>query len=185
MPAPAPRGGKRMASAYRKSEGDGTMAQRFLVLWLIALLGRAGFALAADLPDCSRALTLGLHEHGLLYSADTDSGIGKLQDERRVIYATGLAPLYETLLSNHIQGMIIEPFDYPMLQEGKIREATTIVEFNDPAIPHGLIMSRKSLPLEEQEKWRRIVDQMLADGTLYKIYEQYFDADVAQAIINY
>lgn len=28
-------------------------------------------------PDCSRPFTLGLHDHGLLYSLDTDSGIDK------------------------------------------------------------------------------------------------------------
>jgi polar amino acid transport system substrate-binding protein len=81
--------------------------------------------------------------------------------------------------------MITEPFDYPVLQEGKIREATTIVEFSDPSIPHGLIMSRKLVPSEEQKKWRRIIEQMRADGTLHNIYEKYFDAGVANAMINY
>jgi polar amino acid transport system substrate-binding protein len=28
-------------------------------------------------PDCSRPFTLGFHDHGLLYSLDTDSGIDK------------------------------------------------------------------------------------------------------------
>ena len=28
-------------------------------------------------PDCSRPFTLGLHDHGLLYSLDTDTGIDK------------------------------------------------------------------------------------------------------------
>ena len=32
---------------------------------------------AADGPDCSRPFTLALHEHGLLYSADTNTGIDK------------------------------------------------------------------------------------------------------------
>lgn len=262
------------------------MVRPFRALLLAVLLGRAGFAAAADLPDCSRPLTLGLHEHGLLYSTDTDSGIDKdfadelirrsgctitvsvmarsriwqliesgaldfslsgiadadrnqfaafawyfsnkyyllvrkdanvrkltdfeenkhlrlgvirsfrysenanhlvdkLQDERRVVYATGLPPLYETLLNNHIQGMIVEPFDSPMLQERKIRETTAIIAFNDPSIPHGLIMSRKSIPAEQQEKWRRIVDEIRSDGTLLKIFTKYFNTDLANAMINY
>ena len=37
-----------------------------------------GCAVAAGTgPDCSRPFTLALHDHGLLYSADTDTGIDK------------------------------------------------------------------------------------------------------------
>lgn len=262
------------------------MVRLFQALLVLALLGRAEVAFSADSPDCSRPLTLGLHEHGLLYSSDTNSGIDKdfademtrrsgctiivslmprdriwqliesgaldfslsgianaernryaafawyfsnkyyllvrkdahvrqmadfeqnehlllgvirsfrysenanrlvdkLQGAQRVVYATGLSPLYETLMSNHIQGMIVEPFDYPVLQEQKIREMTTIVEFNDPAILHGLIMSRKSISPSEQEKWRKIVDEMRSDGTLFRIFKKYFKADQANAMINY
>jgi hypothetical protein len=34
-------------------------------------------AAVARLPDCSRPLTLGLHEHGLLYASQTGEGIDK------------------------------------------------------------------------------------------------------------
>jgi polar amino acid transport system substrate-binding protein len=119
------------------------------------------------------------------YSENANRLVDKLQSEQRVVYATGLAPLYETLMSNHIQGMIVEPFDYPMLQEQTIRQNTTIVEFNDPLVPHGLIMSRKSISSNEQEKWRKLVDEMRHDGTLFKIFEKYFKAELANAMINY
>lgn len=42
---------------------------------LLVLRGLSG-AVAAG-PDCSRPFTLALHDHGLLYSADTDTGIDK------------------------------------------------------------------------------------------------------------
>jgi len=51
---------------------------RFLRRLLFPLaLCAAGAALAAGGPDCSRPLTLALHEHGLLYSSSTGSGIDK------------------------------------------------------------------------------------------------------------
>ncbi|PKU25493.1 substrate-binding periplasmic protein [Telmatospirillum siberiense] len=260
-------------------------ASRILLVALILSAGGGTPRAATDSPDCSRSLTLGLHEHGLLYSAETDSGIDKdlsdelirrsgcaittlvmprariwqliesgamdfslsgianaernrfaafawyfsnkyylllrndtdvrriadfergdrlrlgvirsfrfgenanrmvdrLQEERRVIYATGLAPLYETLLNNQIQGMIVEPFDYPVLQQDRIREITTILEFDDPSIPHGLIMSKKSVSDEEQKKWRKIVDEMRSDGTLYGILLKYLPKEIADAMIN-
>ena len=85
---------------------------------------------------------------------------------------------------NHIQGMIIEPFDYPTLEEKKIRDMTSIIEFNDPPVPHGLIMSKKALPLAEQEKWRSLIDEMRSDGSMRRIFEKYFKADLAAAMVD-
>jgi len=256
--------------------------------YVIALLiGLSTFCAAnAASPDCSRPFTLALHDHGLLYSADTDTGIDKdvadelirrsgckvtvslmarariwqliesgaldfslsgitnverdkfagfawyfsnkyyllvrkdsgvrnqadfekseklqlgvirsfrysesanrlvdtLQAANRVSQAGGLAPLYQTLMLNHIQGMIIEPFDYPTLEERKIRDLTAIIELNDPAVPHGLIMSKKSLSAVEQEKWRSRVNSMRFDGTLRRIFEKYFKPDLAAAMADF
>jgi polar amino acid transport system substrate-binding protein len=252
------------------------------LLLALCMLGRA---MAAG-PDCSRPFTLALHDHGLLYSADTDTGIDKdfadelirrsgckvsvslmsrariwqliesgaldfslsgianadrnryasfawyfsnkyyllvrrdagiqqladfehndafqlgvirsfrysesanrLVDElaaaNRTSQAGGLDPLYQALLLRRIQGMIIEPFDYPALEERKIRDVTTIIEFNDPAVPHGLIMSKKSLPAAEQEKWRALVNDMRADGTVRRIFEKYFKSDLANSMVGF
>ena len=81
--------------------------------------------------------------------------------------------------------MIIEPFDYPMLNEKGIRDQTTIIEFNDPAVPHGLIMSNKALASAEIEKWRALVDQMRADGAVRRIFEKYFKPDLAAAMVDF
>jgi polar amino acid transport system substrate-binding protein len=242
-------------------------------------------ALAAA-PDCSRTYTLALHDHGLLYSANTDTGIDKdFADElirrsrckvtvslmprariwqliesgaldfslsgianaerdrfaafawyftnkyyllvrkdagvrdladferndnfqlgvirsfrysetanrfvdillaaNRVSQAGGLAPLYQALLRNRIQGMIVEPFDYPALEEKKIRDVTAIIEFEDPAVPHGLIMSNKALAPAEQENWRTLVNGMRSDGTVRRIFEKYFKPDLAAAMVDF
>jgi len=45
--------------------------------WAGLLLCGAMAAHAGDGPDCARALTLALHDHGLLYSAETSTGIDK------------------------------------------------------------------------------------------------------------
>ena len=234
----------------------------------------------ADGPDCTRQLTLAFHEHGLLYSVDTDSGIDKditdelirrsgctiavtlmprariwqliesgtldfslsgiansqrdkfaafawyvknsyyllvrsdsgvrslsdfehnpdlklgiirsfrysdtanslvdrLTIDGRVSQSNGLPPLYQALKNNYIQGMIIEPFDYPVLDEKNIRAMSIIFEFNDPPVPHGLIMSKRSLSTAEQEKWASLINSMRADGTIHRIFEKYFPPDLA------
>ena len=100
-------------------------------------------------------------------------------------HAGGLAPLYQTLILNRIQGMIIEPFDYPALDEKQIRDVTAIIEFNDAAVPHGLIMSNKALTPVVQEKWRTLVNGMRADGTVRRIFEKYFKPDLAAGMVDF
>jgi polar amino acid transport system substrate-binding protein len=51
------------------------MTKLFLIVMLVALT-QLSTANAAG-PDCSRPYTLALHDHGLLFSADTDTGIDK------------------------------------------------------------------------------------------------------------
>jgi len=119
------------------------------------------------------------------YSESANRLVDSLQAAHRINLGGGLAPLYQALMLNHIQGMIIEPFDYPTLDEKKIRDVTTIIEFNDPPIPHGLIMSRKALPVAEQEKWRALINDMRADGTLLRIFGKYFNPELAAAMVNF
>ena len=260
------------------------MTRRIVCCLLFVLCGLAREAAAG--PDCSRPFTLALHEHGLLYSADTDSGIDrdfadelirrsgcrinvsllprariwqliesgaldfslsgianaerdryaafawyfsnkyyllaradsgvarladferndkfllgvirsfrysesanrlvdKLLAANRVNQASGLAPLYQTLLLNRIQGMIVEPFDTPALDEKAIRDVATLLEFNDPPVAHGLIMSRKALAATEQDKWRALVNEMRADGTVRRIFEKYFSPALAATMTDF
>lgn len=257
-------------------------------LFLISLIPfiLPAWSRASELPDCSRPLTLALHEHGLLYSAQTGAGIDKdfsdelirrstckvtvsvlprariwqliesgaldfslsgitdenrdkfagfawyfsnkyylllrkdskvqqlsdfvqsptlqlgairsfrysnhannmidqLNAEHRVTYASGLDPLYQILIANRIQGMIIEPFDYSQVENTAIRGLTMIIDTNDTAVRHGLIMSKKSLSAKEQEKWRALVEGMRLDGTVGAIFKKYFKPDLAQAMVNF
>jgi len=119
------------------------------------------------------------------YSPTANRFVDQLQGANRVSQAGGLDPLYQTLALGHIHGMIIEPFDYPALTEKNIRAFTAIIEFNDPAEPHGLIMSNKSLPAVERDKWRALVQGMRADGSVRRIFEKYFKPDLAAAMADF
>ena len=119
------------------------------------------------------------------YSESANRLVDKLQNANRISQAGGLAPLYQTLMQGRIQGMIIEPFDFPALEEKQIRQMSTILEFNDAAVPHGLIMSKKALPLAQQEQWRAIVNSMRTDGTLLHIFAKYFKPELATSLVNF
>jgi polar amino acid transport system substrate-binding protein len=119
------------------------------------------------------------------YSPTANRLVDRLDAEQRVSYSTSLDPLYQILLSNRVQGMIIEPFDYPAVESAKVREQTVIMEFDDPAVPHGLIMSKKALSVPQQLAWRALVDGMRADGTVQRIFEKYFPPDLARAMTQF
>jgi polar amino acid transport system substrate-binding protein len=62
---------------------------------------------------------------------------------------------------------------------------TTILELNDPSVPHGLIMSKKALSAAQQEQWRAIINEMRADGAMRRIFEKYFKPELADALVNF
>lgn len=139
-----------------------------------------------QLTDFERnpALKLGVIR-SFRYSANANKLVDTLEAEHRVNYSTSLDPLYQILLTNQVQAMIIEPFDYPAIESGKVREQTTIVEFADPPVPHGLIMSKKALAPAQQQAWRAVIDSMRADGTVQRIFEKYFNRDLARAMTQF
>lgn len=240
----------------------------------------------ARLPDCSRPLTLGLHEHGLLYASQTGEGIDKdvademsrrsgchltltmlprariwqliesgaldftlsgitnaqrdrfasfawyvsnkyyllvrrdvevrnvdefrrkrglrvglirsfrygdqanlfvdaMEAQDRVTYAGSLDPLYTILLDDGIQAMIIEPFDFPVIAGAQLKAQTAILEFGDAPVLHGLVMSRKSLSPAQQQAWRDVIQSMRSDGTMRRIFEKYFPADLARQMTQF
>ena len=245
-----------------------------------------GIAVTAGPPDCSRPLSLGLHEHGLLYTAQTGEGIDKdiademarrsgchitltvlprsriwqlvesgaldftlsgitnpqrdkfaafawyvsnkyyllvrrdadvhnvadfrrkhalriglirsfrygdqangfvdeLEAEDRITYAGSLDPHYTILLDDGIQAMVIEPFDFPVIAGAQLKAQTAILDFGDPSVPHGVVMSRKSLSMAQQAAWREVVNAMRADGTIRHIFEKYFPADLAKQMTQF
>ena len=119
------------------------------------------------------------------YSESANRLVDKLQEVNRVSQAGGLAPLYQTLMLGRIQGMIIEPFDFPALEEKKIREMSTILEFYDAAVPHGLIMSKKALSATQQDQWRSIINGMRTDGSMRRIFEKYFKPELASSLVDF
>jgi len=119
------------------------------------------------------------------YGDHANAMVDALDAEQRVSYATSLDPLYATLLDNHIQALVIEPFDYPVVASAQLHAQTAILEFDDPPVLHGLVMSRKSLSVAQQAAWRELVNGMRADGTIRRIFEKYFPADLARTMTQF
>ncbi|MDT9001894.1 transporter substrate-binding domain-containing protein [Paucibacter sp. APW11] len=128
-------------------------------------------------------LTLGVIR-SFRYSDSANRFVDELQARQRITQSSGLTPLFEALVAGQIQAMIIEPFDYPTLESARLRALSQIIEFGDKPVPHGLIMSRASLSEAEQQKWRGLVQAMLRDGSMQRIFEKYFKPELARSLLQ-
>ena len=142
-------------------------------------------AQVASLDDFQRneALQLGVIR-SFRYSDSANRLVDLMAEQRRLTQSSGLPALFTALLAGQVQAMIIEPFDASAIALARLREATQVIEFGDPPVPHGLIMSRQSLPESEQRKWRGLVETMRRDGTMQRIFEKYFKPDLARAMVT-
>lgn len=132
----------------------------------------------------NKALQLGVIR-SFRYSESANRLVDALAAEQRLTLSSGLPALFSALVRGQIQGMIIEPFDYPTLESGRIRELSQIIEFGDPPVPHGLIMSKASLSATEQARWRALVDEMRRDGTVLRIFQKYFSPELARSLAQF
>jgi len=131
-----------------------------------------------------RGLHLGLIR-SFRYGERANEFVDALESESRVTYAGSLDPLYTILLADDIQAMIIEPFDFPMIAGAQLKAQTAILEFADPPVPHGLVMSRKALPPAQLQAWHEVIQSMRADGTMRRIFEKYFPAELARQMTQF
>jgi polar amino acid transport system substrate-binding protein len=122
---------------------------------------------------------------GFRYGDSANSLVTELDEAQRVKYATSHEPLYAILLEGDIQAMIIEPFDFPVIASAQLHGQTSILEFDDPPVLHGLVMSRKSLSAAQQAAWRDVITGMRSDGTIRRIFEKYFPAELARTMTQF
>ena len=119
------------------------------------------------------------------YGDHANDFVDALEGQQRVTYAGSLDPLYAILLGGEIQAMIIEPFDFPEIASAQLKAQTAILEFGDAAVLHGLVMSKRSLSTAQQSAWRDVIRGMCADGTMRRIFEKYFPADLARQMTQF
>ena len=131
-----------------------------------------------------RALHVGLIR-SFRYGDQANAFVDALEADERVTYAGSLDPLYTILLDDGIQAMIIEPFDFPVIAGAQLKAQTSILDFGDAPVLHGLVMSRRSLSPTQQGAWRDVVNAMRADGTIRRIFEKYFPADLAKQMTQF
>ncbi len=119
------------------------------------------------------------------YSPNANQLVDRLTQQKRVIEVPDHAQLLSMIKLNRIKGMIVEPFNYSQLDSRSLQEITHILDTGDDPVLHGLIMSKASLPAAERDKWRNLIHEMHADGTILKILSRYFDPATAESMVKF
>jgi len=119
------------------------------------------------------------------YSETINQVVDNLDHQGRLIGSYDYDALYQNLRQGRTQAIIIEPFDYSDLEKYQVGKLVRILDTNDQPTPHGLIMSRKTINAEQQERWREIINSMRRDGTMLKIFRKYFSREEAQQMTTF
>jgi len=119
------------------------------------------------------------------YSDTINQLVDKLDKNGRLVGSYNYDALYQDLRQDRTQAIIIEPFDYSDLDKYQVGKLVRILDTNDQPTPHGLIMSKKTISPEQQERWRDIINSMRRDGTMLKIFRKYFSREEAQQMTTF
>jgi len=124
------------------------------------------------------------YKHGVT----ADAYLEKLRGNSRVADEADIETAFRTLLNKRTSAMFAPPPAYAKyLKEMNLESRLRVEDWfpDDLPIPHGLIFSKKYFSADEIKKWRAIVVQMRADGTLKAIYKKHLGAIDAERMLQY
>lgn len=118
-----------------------------------------------------------------------DAFLTQLRAQSRVVDEADLAAVFRVFsLPQRTTALFAPPPAYAKyIKEMGLADRVRIEDWfaEDPPIPHNLIFSKSSFSAAEMEKWRAIVAQMRADGTLTEIYRKHLGAEDAERMLQY
>jgi polar amino acid transport system substrate-binding protein len=125
------------------------------------------------------------YKHG----SKVDEFLDSLRQQNRVVEEPDLGSVFRIFSKEgRTSAVLAPPPAYAKyLKEWGLTDRVRIEDWfpEELSIPHSLIFSKKAFSEEEIKKWRRIVGQMRADGTLHSIYTKYLGATDAGRMMMY
>lgn len=119
------------------------------------------------------------------YCENGNALVDQMEAQKRIFEVTQQDQLLDMIKRNHIQGIIVEPFNYSQIESKELEKITKIIDLGGSAVLHGLIMSKKSLSEAERKKWKELIAEMHRDGTILKILSKYFKPKLANSMIDF
>ena len=121
------------------------------------------------------------YSHGV-----SDNMIHLLQKEDRVLDFVDQEHLYAALKNDTVQAILgLAPvYKFHLLRTKNLAKKVVVNDWNpqEKSVNNGLMMSKNNFSKEEAEKWRSLMNEMIADGTVMKIFRKYLPVKEAKAI---
>ncbi|MBX9839982.1 MAG: transporter substrate-binding domain-containing protein, partial [Silvanigrellaceae bacterium] len=118
---------------------------------------------------------------------EADKWLEILNKENRVIENVDHNALYDSFINHKFDVTIGHPmtFQFYFKNINGLSNLVNVEDWNIDELPikHGIILSKKVFSPEEYEKWKNIVNDIISDGTMFKILKKYFSAKEAREIV--
>ena len=116
----------------------------------------------------------------------SDEMIDLLKKEDRVIDYADLPRLFKALNDYDIQALLglVPVYKYQLKKIKGLESKVLIYDWNpqEKAVKNGIMMSKKVFSKEEADKWSALIQNMISDGTVMKIFRKYLSEKEAQSI---
>lgn len=124
------------------------------------------------------------YKHG----SAADAYLEQLRNKSRVVDEADLGTVFKAFAYKRSSALFAPPPAYAKyVKEMNLGARIRVEDWfpEDLPIPHGLIFSKKYFSADEIKKWRAIVSQMRADGTLEGIYKKYLGPLDSDRMLQY
>ncbi|APJ04210.1 substrate-binding periplasmic protein [Silvanigrella aquatica] len=115
----------------------------------------------------------------------SDEKIEILNKEHRVIDYAEPEQLYEALKKNEVQAILsTTPVYHFQFKKIKNLESKVVIYDWNPQenyVKSGLMLSKKVFYKEQVVQWEKLVNEMISDGTMYKIFRKYLPEKEAKS----
>lgn len=125
---------------------------------------------------------------GFTHEAPLNRFIAQLRPAQRIEESASVSLLFEKLKLGRVDGVFSQSVVYrKILQELDMESEVTIRDWipKEKGAIGNLILARSRFSAEDAQRWRKLVGEMRADGTLEQIYARYVSADEARKFLAF
>lgn len=112
------------------------------------------------------------------YSPFYDPLVEQLRQQNRLVEVAKMEQLYHMFQAKRFEATLGFSYVYPFyLKAFSANELPQLVDWDPgPPFPQGVVFSKKTFSEEQAKSWKHLVNQMLKDGTVYRILSRHIGA---------
>jgi polar amino acid transport system substrate-binding protein len=124
---------------------------------------------------------------GFIFDDAMGKFIEELRRKGRIEEVANGASMYPMLDAGRFSAMQVTPLGIAYSADYDRKKITMAKDWfpTDKSVPRALLFSRKYFSAEQVAEWRKLVQQMRADGTLKKIFRKYVGEAAAEKLLQF